>query len=79
MIEVADSSLDDDQKQAVIYGSSGIPAYWIINLVDRQVEVYMSPTPSGYAYRVDYRPGQSVPFILDGVELAVIPVDWLLP
>ena len=79
MIEVSDRSLDDDRKQAVIYGASGIPVHWIINLVDRRIEVFTSPTASGYATQVHYLPGESVPFVLDDVELAVIPVDSLLP
>src|SRR4051812_19474769 len=43
IVEVADSSLSEDRKLARIYGGSGIAAYWIVNLVDRQVEVYTLP------------------------------------
>ena len=28
-----------------VYGPAGIPVYWIVNLVDRQVEVYSGPGP----------------------------------
>jgi Uma2 family endonuclease len=48
VVEVADSSLNDDRMQADIYGRAGVPAYWIINLIDRRVEVYSDSGPSGY-------------------------------
>jgi Uma2 family endonuclease len=50
VVEVADSSLSEDRKMAVgVYGPSEIPVYWIVNLVDRQVEVYSDPGPEGSA------------------------------
>jgi Uma2 family endonuclease len=51
VVEVADSSLCEDRKMARIDGGSGIPAYWIVNLVDRQVEVYTLPYADGYHSR----------------------------
>jgi Uma2 family endonuclease len=84
LTEVADSSLDFDRTtRGRIYARAGIVCYWIINLVDRQIEVYSSPSgptanPS-YAQRTDYRAGDQVPLILDGVEAVRIPVQELLP
>jgi Uma2 family endonuclease len=43
LVEVADSSLDADRRMALIYGAAGITVYWIVNLVDSQVEVYTGP------------------------------------
>ena len=44
LIEVADSSLYGDQTdKQELYASAGIPEYWIVNLVDNQVEVYQEP------------------------------------
>ena len=49
LVEVADSSLADDRELAIeVYGPAGIPVYWIVNLVHRQVEVYADPGPEGY-------------------------------
>ncbi len=49
VIEIAESSLSIDQKEmARVYGTSGLPVYWIVNLIDRQVEVYADPGPDGY-------------------------------
>ncbi len=79
VVEVADSSLDDDRLLAAIYAAASIPVYWIVNLVDRQVEVYTGPTASGYSAHRIYRPGQVVPLVLDGVEVGMIPADSILP
>lgn len=79
IVEIANSSLTEDRKMASIYGAGGIPIYWIINLVDRQVEVYAGPTPNGYASREIYIPGSLVPVIIDGTVVGEIAVDDLLP
>jgi Uma2 family endonuclease len=79
VVEIADSSLTDDRKMARIYGNAGIPIYWIVNLVDRQVEVYSGPLADGYAARDLYRPGDNVPVVVDGQTVGQIAVDDLLP
>jgi hypothetical protein len=61
------------------YGASSIPVYWIVNLVDRQVEVYAHPTASGYGPPQICKPGEEVPIALDGVVVACIPVSDILP
>ena len=44
VIEVADSSLAYDRKQkASIYAKAGIADYWIVNIPDKQLEVYRRP------------------------------------
>ena len=78
IVEVSDSSLSDDRKLARIYGGSGIPAYWIVNLVDRQVEVYTLPYPDGY-HAQDFAPGQLLPVVIDGAEVGRIAVADILP
>jgi Uma2 family endonuclease len=79
VVEVADSSLREDRAMVVVYGRAGIPVYWIINLVDRQVEVYSGPQSDGYAAKNVYLPGQRVPVFLDGKPVGEIAVDDLLP
>ena len=62
VVEIADSSLAEDRKLAAeVYGPAGIPVYWIVNLVDRQVEVYTDPGPGGYGSTAIFREGQSSP------------------
>jgi hypothetical protein len=53
VVEVADTSLarDRDWKKR-IYARNGIAAYWIVNLVDRVLEVYADP--SGPVLTPDY-------------------------
>jgi Uma2 family endonuclease len=79
IVEVAFSSLAEDRAMVAVYGRSGIPIYWILNLVDRQVEVYSCPQADGYATRTDYQSGQHVPVVLDGAVIGQIAVDDLLP
>jgi Uma2 family endonuclease len=80
LVEVSISTLSDDQgKKQHAYASSGIPVYWIINAVDRQVEVHTGPGPDRYATCVIHKPGESIPVVIDGVEVGRIAVDDILP
>ena len=81
LVEVSDSTLSQDRgKKRTAYAKAGIPVYWIVNLVDRQVEVYTRPVKEGrYRSRKDYKPGQQVPVVIDGQPLPPIAVDDILP
>jgi len=79
VVEISDSSLGEDCKQAAIYAAGGIPVYWIVNLVDRQVEVYSDPSPSGYRSRQDYHAGESIPVSIGGNQLSSIALNDILP
>ena len=84
VIEVAESSLDRDREdKRPIYADAGIPVYWIVNLVDQQVEVYTAPTGGGptaaYAQRQDFRAGDSIPLVLDGTVVGQVAVADVLP
>jgi Uma2 family endonuclease len=80
LVEVSDTSLALDRGLKLsAYAREGIPVYWIVNLVDRQVEVYTNPGPSGYGTRQDFKPGQQVPVVIAGQQCAPIPVDAILP
>jgi Uma2 family endonuclease len=56
-IEVAESSLAFDREQkGSLYARAGIGDYWVVNLVDRVVEVYRDPEPdASAAYGWRYR------------------------
>lgn len=44
VIEVADTTLAYDRsRKAAVYARAGIQEYWILNLIDRQLEVYRQP------------------------------------
>ena len=47
IVEVADTTLQRDRNtKKQLYAREGIPIYWIINLVERQIEVYTEPSES---------------------------------
>jgi Uma2 family endonuclease len=84
LIEVADSSLLRDQRDKTrIYARAAIAVYWIVNLVDRQVEVHTQPSgPIAvpvYGSFQTYQPGDDVPLLLDGTIVGSVPVAELLP
>ena len=84
VVEVADSTLQlDRDDKARIYARAGIVDYWIINLVDRRVEVYTDPTgpdpAPAYRRRDDYGPADAVPLSIAGSPALNIPVAELLP
>jgi Uma2 family endonuclease len=46
IVEVSESRLNYDRtRKASLYARAGIPDYWIVNLVDRQLEVRRDPRP----------------------------------
>ena len=90
VVEVADTSLAHDRGQKKrVYARAGIVEFWIVNLIDEQIEVYSDPTgpvaPSDQSQQPDYRQrlvftsGQSAPVTLDGVEVGSIAVSQVLP
>ena len=82
VVEIAQRSLTDDRTvMARVYAASGIPVYWIINLINDQVEVYSDPHQNSGQYNahVDYKPGENVPVVIEGREITRIAVADLLP
>jgi Uma2 family endonuclease len=79
VVEVSDTTLADDRKLSGLYGRAGIPFYWIVNLVDGQVEVYSRPGPTGYEGFEVLAPGHVLSVVIDRVEVGHIPVSDILP
>jgi Uma2 family endonuclease len=84
IVEVANTTLDLDRTtKCRIYAHDSIPSYWIINLIDQQVEVYTDPTGPGpsatYRQRKDYRSGDAVLLVLGGQTIGTLNVPDLLP
>ena len=73
IIEVADTSLRYDQRvKSKLYGTAGIADYWIVNLPERQIEVYREPRPNGYRTVTTYAPGETLsPLAFPDVVLQV--------
>ena len=83
VVEVADSTVEDDRAMALTYGGGGVSIYWIVNVRDRQIEVYSGPSgpsePLGYRHCDVLLPGDVVPLMLEGREVVVFPSADLLP
>ena len=57
IVEVSESSLDYDRtEKASLCAKAGIPDYWVLNLIDRRLEVRRDPAPDpnelyGFGYQ----------------------------
>ena len=76
VIEVAASSLGKDRSvKAPLYAASGFPEYWIVNVVDRVIEVHRAPGATGYGSVSVFALGDVVhPQAFPGVAVAVADV-----
>lgn len=84
VIEVADSSLERDRGIKLrSYARASIPAYWIINLIDRQVEVYTDPDSAAhepvYRRREIFKSGDALSAMVGDHKIRPVSVDDILP
>ena len=84
VVEVADATLPRDRGQKKrMYARAAVPIYWIVNLPEKQIEVYSDPTGPAeqpdYRKRQDYRAADEIPLVLDGRAVKGIAVSELLP
>jgi Uma2 family endonuclease len=85
VVEVSDTTLAYDRgHRASLYARAGIADYWIVNLVDRHVEVLRNPTPDPstkfgwrYAATATHRPDETLTPL--AAPAATVPVADLLP
>ncbi|MFI5456014.1 MAG: Uma2 family endonuclease [Isosphaerales bacterium] len=80
LIEVADTTLDRDRgEKRAAYARGGVATYWIINLVDRQLEIYTDPAPTGYQRERILKSDEQVAVMIDGTEIGRTAISDLLP
>ncbi|MDZ4780364.1 MAG: Uma2 family endonuclease [Planctomycetia bacterium] len=84
VVEVSDSSLRIDRTtKARIYAAAGISIYWIVNLPERQLEVWSDPTGEaeqpGYLKTLVFKVGENVSLVLGDKQVGDIAVADLLP
>jgi Uma2 family endonuclease len=84
VVEVSDVSLARDRSiKKRVYARAGIPVYWIVNLPERQIDVYTDPScsaePPEYRRHEDYAVGREVSLTIESREAGRIHVAALLP
>ena len=85
MVEVAESSLAIDRRhKGSLYARAGLTDYWVLNLVDRVLEVYREPVadsaaPFGWRYGRSEVLGADARVVPLAAPAATIPVARLLP
>ena len=85
IVEVAESRLAFDRRdKASLYARAGIADYWVVNLVERVVEVHQEPVadataPYGFGYRSITRLATPASVTPLAAPSASIPVADLLP
>jgi Uma2 family endonuclease len=73
LVEVAESTLVEDRgEKRDLYAEAQIPDYWIVNLVNRTVEVYRQPENNAFQWSRVFGSGEIVtPLCLPHATLAV--------
>lgn len=76
LIEVADTTIQYDRTVKLqLYAKHGIREVWIVNLVDRVLEVYREPKDGGYRVKLDRAASETMsPLALPTVELALAAI-----
>ncbi|MCH7686831.1 MAG: Uma2 family endonuclease [Planctomycetes bacterium] len=85
IVEVSRTTLAFDRRdKASLYAKAGIADYWIVNLIDRQLEVYRNPNPDenqpygfGYSEKTILKADDSITPL--AAPESPIPVADLLP
>ncbi len=61
IVEISDATLEHDRgRKGQLYARAGIQEYWIVNLIDRCVEVYREPCQGCYRSRRQFVPSESL-------------------
>ncbi|RJP26984.1 MAG: Uma2 family endonuclease [Candidatus Omnitrophota bacterium] len=80
VVEVSDTTLYYDRHTKVpLYARSGISEVWIVNLIDKTVEVYWEPSAAGYAKSRVVEAGQTFsPRAFPAMVLQVGEEPWIV-
>jgi len=84
VVEISDTTLAYNRGDKLpAYATGSIPAYWIVNLIARQLEVYTEPSgpldPLGYRRCQVLGPTDHIELSIDGQILGRIAISSLLP
>jgi Uma2 family endonuclease len=84
LVEVAESTLTYDRTvKKRLYARAGIPIYWIVNLIEKQVEIHTLPSGSAenpdYAERRVVAASEVIEVVVDGQQIGRITVGEIFP
>ena len=85
VVEISDTTLGYDRMvKAGVYARAGIAEYWIVNLIDRLLEVHRQPAPMaeqplGHGYRSIARLTEAEAVVPLGAPQSPVAVADLLP
>jgi len=80
LMEFADSTLlQDRSNKKILYAQARIAAFWLINLVERKLEVYTKPHAGTYRNIGEHVAKERIALVLDGVKIAEAFVHELMP
>lgn len=76
VVEVARTSLRKDREvKRRLYGLADVEEYWIVNLVEREVEVYRGRVDGAFQARTLHQPGEILrPIAFPDVSIAVADI-----
>lgn len=75
IVEVADSSAASDRRRKLpLYGRTGVPEVWLVDLVAGVLERHREPRPHGFALVERLVDGTVAPELAPDLELAVVDV-----
>ncbi len=61
VVEVSETSLAYGlNAKAELYADAGVPEYWVVNLVDRELVVFRSPREGAYRDWTAFQPGDQI-------------------
>jgi Uma2 family endonuclease len=78
VVEVTRSSATKDRELARVYGGGGIPAYWIVNIPERRLEVYKGPIKGQYPHPTILEETETVDLVIGRKVVGRIRVSDLL-
>ncbi len=77
VVEIADSTLKKDcEVKDKLYARSNIADYWVIDVKNRQVHIFRTPTPTGYASHLILSDSQTIsPLAFPSITM---PISFVL-
>jgi Uma2 family endonuclease len=67
VIEVADTTLKRDLEfKSLLYAKAGIVEYWVLEVINRQIQIFRSPSPNGYLKKQVVTEGDAISLLAFG-------------